>query len=92
MDCIDKPQSYMIYNNEQFAPNWISVDLLKRGQTQDYYAASDNRFLAKIHNKVATFTDHESCRVELRKTDKAVILTDFCGGTPDEQGTYMLMP
>ena len=70
---------------DQFSSDGIEVEIAR---VHNPTHTNSSQFLAFIHGDTAVFKEEPDCRVELKRTKKGIIISDFCGGPGDDTGLY----
>jgi hypothetical protein len=69
-----------------FSEESVAVDIYPVSQPDKF----TSNFFADIKNDEVIFTDryNPDCRVNFKKTNEGIIVTDYCGGNSDDTGLY----
>lgn len=74
---------------DQYESNAIAVEIVKVRDPKSHPTAN---FLATIKDNMAfmaLFREEPDCRVELKRTKKGIIISNFCGGSGTDEGLYI---
>lgn len=77
---------------KKFDVDSVAVDIIRTDPAEKSETVAS--FFAVLKDDVVVFQDrHEpACRMELKKVNDGIVVSDFCGGTGEDVGLYRPIP